>query len=472
VGWARRGLFCLFIAAAFGAAPATRPGLPDRAALDKAEEAVRGAYGKDLVAITPGERQRVARRLLKEAEETRDDPALRYALLRNARDIAAIAGDAGLALRAVDLMAGGYAIDGLAEKVKVLGEMGRAARADLGPAADEALARACLAVIDDAVRDDRFEAAERLCGVASAAAERTRRTTVVALAQERVKEFKALSQERAAVRAAAAVLKSRPDDADCCLKVGRFACFVKGDWDAGLKLLAAGSDAVLAAIAKEEIAGNADANGQMKVGDGWWALAGREAGLVKQRMMERAAAWYARSLPTLTGARRKIVEDRVRQVEGERLRAMQLEPGLIAEIFDGQEKFDRLLATRTDGQVYFDWGKGAVGPGLPKDHFSVRWSGYLRIEKARRYVFRFVANRGCRLFVDDRLVFEGPVLTPVRNGQTKAVDLTEGMHGVRLEYWEDTGEAKMQWIWEPPAGGGEEPVPASVLFHDWRGEVK
>src|SRR5438874_597256 len=99
-GWVKRGCVCCALVAALGAAPATRVAVPDRAALDKAGEAVRGAYGKDLVAVTAGERQRVARRLLKEAEETRDDPAMRYALLRNARDVAAVGGDAGMAVRA------------------------------------------------------------------------------------------------------------------------------------------------------------------------------------------------------------------------------------------------------------------------------------------------------------------------------------------------------------------------------------
>src|SRR5436189_276161 len=49
----------------------------------------------------------------------------------------------------------------------------------------------------------------------------------------------------------------------------------------------------------------------------------------------------------------------------------------------------------------------------------------MRVEKAGQYVFRFAAHRGCRLSVDDPLPFEGPAVTPRRNGQTNTGECAE-----------------------------------------------
>ena len=48
-------------------------------------------------------------------------------------------------------------------------------------------------------------------------------------------------------------LKTNPDDPQANLALGRYRCFAKGDWEAGLPLLAKSGDAALASLAKKAL---------------------------------------------------------------------------------------------------------------------------------------------------------------------------------------------------------------------------
>ena len=62
----------------------------------------------------------LAKKLLTAARETNDDPTSRYALLKTARNVATLAGDGELALRAVDVMGAAYQTDLFTMQVDVL----------------------------------------------------------------------------------------------------------------------------------------------------------------------------------------------------------------------------------------------------------------------------------------------------------------------------------------------------------------
>src|SRR5690349_18271681 len=105
--WA--GLLALAAAAAFAPwggsqSPADRAPVPDAAAQARAEALVKKLYGdefenarKDTAAALA-----LAGTLLRESRATKDDPALRFAALGQARCLAAQAGDAPTLLQAVE----------------------------------------------------------------------------------------------------------------------------------------------------------------------------------------------------------------------------------------------------------------------------------------------------------------------------------------------------------------------------------
>ncbi len=104
---------CLMVLVASGtlhAAPGPLP-VPDSDAIGKKEKLVRDVFGNYSVVPLP-ERHAIAVKMVEQALATTDDPVARYALLKDAGDLAASAGDAATAMRAANLLADQYAING------------------------------------------------------------------------------------------------------------------------------------------------------------------------------------------------------------------------------------------------------------------------------------------------------------------------------------------------------------------------
>jgi hypothetical protein len=112
---------------------------------------------------------------------------------------------------------------------------------------------------------------------------------------------------------------------------------------------------------------------------------------------------------------------------------------------------------------------------MPADGFSVRWT---RTRQFRDAIYRFIATAddGVRVFVDDR-----PILDQWHDSgeTTYSVDvhLGEGLHTVRVEYYENVGAAVIQFRWErlegptaTPTSPGPTATPTAVDITDWRGE--
>ena len=81
-----------------------------------------------------------------------------------------------------------------------------------------------------------------------------------------IKAMRDGQQESVKVIEARNLLKSNPDDAGANAAVGRYVCFFKGDWAAGLPLLAKGPSGPLTDLARLEIAGSGDSRRPFEVG--------------------------------------------------------------------------------------------------------------------------------------------------------------------------------------------------------------
>ena len=100
-----------------------------------------------------------------------------------------------------------------------------------------------------------------------------------------------------------------------------------------------------------------------------------------------------------------------------------------------------------------DWVYGSPHERVRADRFSARWSRTLDLEQAT-YRFSVASDDGVRLYVDDRLVIDGWSDHPVQT-YTCDLDLRAGHHRVVVEYYENTGIAKIALAWWPlPAGTG------------------
>lgn len=123
------------------------------------------------------------------------------------------------------------------------------------------------------------------------------------------------------------------------------------------------------------------------------------------------------------------------------------------EYFANRWLYGPPVLVRNDRNIRFDWGSGSPDSRVPSDEFSVRWTRTMYF-RAGQYEFKTKTDDGVRLFVDDRLLIDqwrdmaGAVFTA-------KVMLAEGNHVIRMEYYENKGNALAELSWTGPL-----PVPS------------
>jgi hypothetical protein len=270
--------------------------------------------------------------------------------------------------------------------------------------------------------------------------------------------------EFAQARAAIEKLGVKPNDADAKSAAGRYKCLVKNDWEHGLPQLAEGSDAVLKLLAeRDQAAVTAGPTAQYEVANQWWELGEKYLQRARLACRSRAAYWYKRCGPKLAGLSHSTAEHRVEEVDLALLRERHLEPGLVAEFFSGQQ-FGKSLERRVDATIDFDW-PGAPGESLPKDDFSVRWTGLLRAPGAGKVRAATGCERGGSGVGGRSTRDRGSEGIGKRKPTSATIKLDEGMHAFKLEFWDGGGIARVRLSWQPP-GGVEEVIPEKAFVHE------
>ncbi len=136
--------------------------------------------------------------------------------------------------------------------------------------------------------------------------------------------------------------------------------------------------------------------------------------------------------------------------------------GLKGDYFVGTA-FEKLVASRTDAKVDFDWGTSAPQAGVPADGFSVRWTGQVLARYTQPYTFFTTSDDGVRVWVDGVPVIDNWTNhAPVEN--SGVASLTAGKkHEIKVEYFERAGGSVAKLSWSSPSQA-KEIIPASQLF--------
>jgi hypothetical protein len=111
-------------------------------------------------------------------------------------------------------------------------------------------------------------------------------------------------------------LARSPDDARANGDMGQFLCFVKANWDMGLRFLAKGHDGPLKSLAGKEVAGPASSAEWAALADDWAAQAEKEKSPLKRNpMLAHAFSLYETALPDSTGVLRAKIEKRLAELD-------------------------------------------------------------------------------------------------------------------------------------------------------------
>jgi hypothetical protein len=87
---------------------------------------------------------------------------------------------------------------------------------------------------------------------------------------------------------------------------------------------------------------------------------------------------------------------------------------------------------------------GGVGP----DNFSVLWTGQFFF-KDKTYLFQAEADDGIRIWLDGHLIINEWRLQGEANRYRAIRSLKEGIHAIRIEYFNGNGKAVAKFHWKP-----------------------
>jgi hypothetical protein len=286
--------------------------LPDEASRKAADKLVRDIFKDDLAKVGSTDRSAFIRKLLQQAAENRADPANCYALFSLAQDQAAAIGDADLLWKAADDAAAVFRVEPAILKEAALQKFSLRT-----PEESRRAIAGFLRVVPEFLAAGEFERAEKAAATAAALARRIKDIPFSARGDAAVKEAAALKEKFKGLAQARTTLAAQPDDPAANAVVGRYDCFIKGDWAAGLPRLAKGSDAATKDPAVLELAVPTDPAKMLAVADAWNALAEKESGPVRLTILRHAAVLYRAAAPGLTGLTKLKIEKRIEEIAKE-----------------------------------------------------------------------------------------------------------------------------------------------------------
>jgi serine/threonine-protein kinase len=151
--------------------------------------------------------------------------------------------------------------------------------------------------------------------------------------------------------------------------------------------------------------------------------------------------------------------------ESPAVEAGDVQRGLIMQGYLG-EKFEKLVYTQVSPAIDFQCntnnGQPPAWSGGPSEHFSVRWTGWIRIQEPGKYFFKAMSDDGVRLFIDDVQIFEDWDPHAPRQAAAMA-DLTKGQHKIRVDYYNAGLSGTMTLSWQPPSASAPVVIPPDAF---------
>lgn len=137
--------------------------------------------------------------------------------------------------------------------------------------------------------------------------------------------------------------------------------------------------------------------------------------------------------------------------------------GLKVEIFEGRN-FEKLHVTGIDTTIDHFWDWGSPHESVPKDNFSVRWSGWIRSPRDGRYKLIFTCNDGVRVRLNGVMILDD--WRESIDARDVSVELTEKPQPLTIDYFESGGTCWMAMHWQPVGAAYPSVVPTEAFFPD------
>ncbi len=136
--------------------------------------------------------------------------------------------------------------------------------------------------------------------------------------------------------------------------------------------------------------------------------------------------------------------------------------GLVGAYYE-RPNFSGRAIYRVDEAIDFNWGAREPVFDLPRDYFTVRWSGQIEAPVGGLYTFWLATDDGGRMQLGNDLKLEK--WQKQESGETNGVVRLEAArrYDLRVEYFDNVGNARVRLFWSGP-GFAKSIVPRSQLY--------
>jgi hypothetical protein len=290
-----------------------RVAVPEAAAQKEAEKSIRDLFKAEYAKKGPTEKQALAVALIDQVAQVGDDAPGIWVLYRDAQDLAVQAGDPKLAMLAVDGAARKFDVDAVAMKNAAMAAIGKAAKT---PEEITAVIEQMHRLVEELIGSDLYDVADKTAAAAVALAKRAAQPTLLQKAAIRAKEVSEAKTKFQSMKGSLEALAKTPDDPRANGDMGQFLCFVKANWDMGLRFLAKGPDGPLKAVSAKEVAAPTAAAELVTLADEWCSLAEKDKSPLKRTpMLAHASTLYEQALPDSSGVLKAKVEKRLSELD-------------------------------------------------------------------------------------------------------------------------------------------------------------
>jgi hypothetical protein len=289
-----------------------RSPVPDAAKLKDAEKLIKDLYKEQYAKKTQADRKSLGRLFLVEAPKNRNDQMVFWVLCREAQDQAVQGCDLPTAMKAIDTAGEVFDIDGMALRNAALAATSKTAKT---PEEFGGVVAASFKTIDELVANDQYDAADKLAQAMMPLAKKGGNLLLFTQMSGRAKDVADAKGLYQGMKGVLETLAKTPDDPPANAEMGKFLCFVKGNWDLGLRFIAKGPEGPLKGLGAKEMANPESAAERSGIADGWAELGDKEkSGLRRIQLLNHALAIYDSALESATGLMHTKIEKQMTEI--------------------------------------------------------------------------------------------------------------------------------------------------------------
>ncbi len=285
-----------------------------KAKITEAESLIRSVFQEEYSSAKKQSEvgEKLAATLLAQSKEIKEFDHVRFVALREARDLAARAGNSELAFSAIEEMAKYHKVDALNLRADVLTVALDSVQAK---AKAKSLADVAYELSEDCSLKEIHSLALKLGRLAEKGYRLAEEKELLKTAALRNKKLVSIYEEDIRVRPFEEKLKENPNDPTANFELGKYWCFVRAHWLKGLPYLSRSGDPVFGPLAKADLNNPSEPKKMLKVAEDWNQAAKAKKGEVRALLQRRSYQWYQRAASRSEGASKGIALVRIKELK-------------------------------------------------------------------------------------------------------------------------------------------------------------